>query len=138
VLLIYSPVVVLLERIISDSLRKRVLMVAFVKWIRLPISVYASARPAARDPGCKYALVVSPRYRRSPSVTNSKRPAAIPADSRSPGRLSRIGPSSVPFGSYVFLSSRAVCGRQTQKNQNSHNQDTGITPAHSYTSDSGR
>ena len=137
-LLIYSPVVVLLERIVSNSLRKRVLMIAFVKGIRLPVSVYASALPAARGPGYKYALVVSPRNRRSPSGTNSNRPAAIPGDSRPPGPLSRIGPSSVPFGSFVFLTRRAVGDSHTQKNQNSRNQDTGITPAHSCTSDSNR
>jgi len=79
VLLIYSPVVVLLERIVSDSLRKRVLMIAFVKRIRLPVSVYTLALPATRCLACKNVLTASSRYRRSSSVTNPGRSAASPA-----------------------------------------------------------
>jgi hypothetical protein len=63
VLLIYSPVVVLLKRIVSNSLRKRVLMIAFVKRIRFPVSVYAFALPATSCLSCKNGLTASPRYR---------------------------------------------------------------------------
>jgi len=133
--LIYSPIVMLLERIVSNSLRKRVFMIAFVKWIRLPVSVHALSLPATSSLTRKYVLAALAGYRRGPGVTYSSGSATTAVCSRAHGRLCRIGPSRVPFRSCVSLACCALSAGQIQQKQTSRNQDTGINLTHSCTSD---